>query len=256
MKVGSGQNGWQRPLKKTAWAAPDVVVKAAVGTLAYGPAGAGLATVASLPASAINLHQAYDEQRRGVGSWKVVGANFANVGAGLGATAIAAASLVDPSLQSAALVAFGVSAGTNVITGVINYASDMGSTLKNESNANTGVALRALGKEAKANWKSGLVQGAKYAAMLGAAGAVAFPLMGAAATLGMNAISEVMNAAVTILTAGFMHSSTVSAAMPSLLELAATGAGVGGAVGLAAGATTGLFPGIKRALAEPQKQTA
>ena len=211
-----------------------------------------MATLGSLPASAINLHQAYDEQRKGVGSWKLVATNALNVGVGTAASVATVASLIDPSYQTAAMVGLGLSLGANVFTGAVNYAADMGSTHKHESDGSTAVAMRALGQQAKANWKPGLVQGAKYAALAAAAGAVSFPLIGAVATVGLNAVSDVAATAINLMTAGFANQSSIHAAMPNLAELATTGGSIGTTVGLVAGAAGGLFPGLKRALARPE----
>ena len=60
MKINAGQTFRPANLKKSAWAAPDVICKAAFGAMAYGSGGAAVATLGSLPASAINLHQAYE----------------------------------------------------------------------------------------------------------------------------------------------------------------------------------------------------
>lgn len=212
---------------------------------------AALSTAGSLPASVINLHQAYDEQRKGVGSWKVVGANALNVGVGVAASGVALTALLDPSYQTAALVGLGLSAGTNVLTGVINYAKDMGSTHKQEPDGSTGVAMRALGQQAKRNWKSGLAEGAKFAALGAAAGAVGTPVVGALGYLGISALSEIGNVVITILTMGFEKGAALHSVMPNLLDLATSGGAIGAAVGLTAGIGVGLFPQIKRALARP-----
>lgn len=237
-------------LKKAAWAAPDVVTKATFGVLAYGPGGVAAASIGSLPASAINLRQAFDEQRKGIGSWKLVAANALNVAAGVGAAGVSVAGLVDPSYQTAALVGLGMSAGANVLTGVLNYAKDMGKSHKMEATEDSAVAARALGQQVRRNWKSGLVEGAKHAALGAAAGAAGVPLVVAVANVGLNIVSEMGSLAIAVMTAGFSKAGGAHLAMPNLLELASNGAGIGAAVGLAAGVTFGLLPQIKRGILE------